>query len=98
MYICFLALPSTSGLGFGAALFLLVAGGLGMSAPVQGGIGAYHLLVSQGLMLYGLSQEEGLTFATLVHTSQIVMIILFGSFSFLLLFLDKRQLVSQKVN
>jgi uncharacterized protein (TIRG00374 family) len=98
MYICFFALPSTSGLGFGAALFLLVAGGLGMSAPVQGGIGAYHLLVSQGLMLYGLSQQEGLAFATLVHTSQIVMIIVFGSISFLLLFLDRRQLVSQKIN
>ena len=40
-----------------------------MSAPVQGGIGVYHVLVSQGLMLYGLSQQQGLTFATLVHTS-----------------------------
>jgi len=53
MYTCFFALAPTAQLGLSAALFLLVAGGLGMSAPVQGGIGAYHLLVSQGLMLYG---------------------------------------------
>ena len=91
MYICFFALPSTSGLGFGAALFLLVAGGLGMSAPVQGGIGAYHLLVSQGLMLYGLSKQNGLAFATLVHTSQIIMVVLLGSASLLLLFLGKKK-------
>ncbi len=53
VYVAFYAFPFTTGLGGSAALFLLVAGGIGMSAPVQGGIGAYHLLVSQGLVLYG---------------------------------------------
>jgi len=90
VYLCFSALPATRGLGLTAALFLLVAGGLGMSAPVQGGIGAYHLLVSQGLMLYGLSKQDGLAFATLVHTSQILMIILLGSASLFLLFINRR--------
>jgi len=90
VYLCFFALPVTRGLGLTAALFLLVAGGLGMSAPVQGGIGAYHLLVSQGLMLYGLSKRDGLAFATLVHTSQILMIILLGSASLFLLFINRR--------
>ena len=85
-YVCLFALPSTSHLGLSAALFLLVAGGLGMSAPVQGGIGAYHLLVSQGLMLYGLSQQDGLTFATLIHTLSLVLVVLFGIASLLLLF------------
>jgi glycosyltransferase 2 family protein len=90
VYLCFFSLPATTGLGLTAALFLLVAGGFGMSAPVQGGIGAYHLLVSQGLMLYGLSRQDGLAFATLVHTSQILMIILLGSASLLLLFINRR--------
>jgi hypothetical protein len=85
-YVCLFALPSTSHLGLSAALFLLVAGGLAMSAPVQGGIGAYHLLVSQGLMLFGLSQQDGLTFATLIHTLSLVLVILFGIVSLLLLF------------
>ena len=85
-YVALFAFPFTSGLGAGAALFLLVAGGIGMSAPVQGGIGAYHLLVSQGLMLYGLSQQDGLTFATLLHSLQLLLVIIFGLASLLALF------------
>lgn len=91
VYVCFFALPSTSHLGFSAALFLLVAGGLGMSAPVQGGFGAYHLLVSQGLVLYGLSKEEGLTFATLLHSLQTLLVVILGVVSLLLIFRDKKK-------
>jgi len=86
VYTCFFAFPSTTHLGFSASLFLLVAGGLGMSAPVQGGIGAYHLLVSQGLMLYGVSQQDGLTFATLLHTLQLILVVILGVASLVLLF------------
>lgn len=85
-YLAFFALPSTSSLTWSAGMFILVVGGLGMSAPVQGGIGAYHLLVSQGLTLYGLSREDGLAFATMLHTSQMLIVIVLGSVSFLLLF------------
>jgi len=62
-----------------------------MSAPVQGGIGAYHLLVSQGLVLYGLSQQDGLTFATLLHTLQLLLIVVFGVISLLLLFSENKR-------
>ena len=86
VYVTLFAFPFSSGLGGGAALFLLVAGGIGMSAPVQGGIGAYHLLVSQGLILYGVSKEDGLTFATLLHSLQLFLVIILGIASFLLLF------------
>ena len=89
-YVCFFALPVTTHLGLSAALFVLTLGGLGMSAPLQGGIGVYHLLVSQGLMLYGLSQQDGLTFATLLHSLQIVMIIVLGSLSLLLIFFNAK--------
>ncbi len=89
-YTCFFALESTSGLDLHAGLFVLVVGGMGMSAPVQGGIGAYHLLVSQGLMLYGLTQDHGLVFATLMHTSQTLVVIILGAFAFLYLFLKRK--------
>ena len=98
MYLSFFALPFTSGLGPGAALLLLVAGGIGMSAPVQGGIGIYHLLVSQGLMLYGLTREQGLVFATLVHGSQILIIVVLGSLSLLVLFLGNKKTNQQAVS
>ncbi len=96
-YTCFFALPATSGLSLEAGLFVLVVGGMGMSAPVQGGIGAYHILVSQGLLLYGVSNEHGLAFATLMHTSQTLVVILFGALAFLLLSLSKKSIAEKNV-
>ncbi|MES1219438.1 MAG: hypothetical protein ABUT20_28300, partial [Bacteroidota bacterium] len=90
-YVAFFALPATH-LGLGAALFVLTLGGVAMSAPVQGGIGVYHLLVSEGLMLYGLSHQDGLTFATLVHASQMAVVVLFGSISLFFLFLENKRI------
>ncbi len=89
VYFGLFALDSTAGLGIKAAVFALVAGGLGMTAPVQGGIGAYHLLVSKGLLLFGIAYDDGLAFATLMHTSQLVQIVVFGLFALLMLFLTK---------
>lgn len=86
VYVALFAFPFTSGLGAGAALFLLVAGGLGMSAPVQGGIGSYHLLVSQGLVLYGVTVENGLAFAFMLHGLQLILVIALGIASLFLLF------------
>lgn len=82
----FMALPSTKELGAADVLFILVVGGLGMAAPVQGGIGTYHWIVSVALGLYGISREEGLVFATLSHESQALLMILLGSFSMFMVF------------
>lgn len=89
-YVCFFALSSTSRLGADAGLFSLVAGSIGMTAPVQGGVGVYHMLVSQGLTLFGLSQPEGLVYATVVHTSQVLLILVLGAISLLFISLKKR--------
>jgi hypothetical protein len=91
VYTALFAFPFTANLGGSAALFLLVAGGIGMSAPVQGGIGAYHLLVSQGLILFGIILQEGLAFATLLHSIQLFLVILLGIISMFLLFQNKKQ-------
>lgn len=90
-YICFFSLNASSALDLKAALFVLVAGGLGMTAPVQGGIGAYHWLVSQGLLIYGIQLTDGLAYATIVHTSQMLLVIIVGAVSFLLLSVNKKQ-------
>jgi uncharacterized protein (TIRG00374 family) len=91
VYVALFAFPFTSDLGGGTALFLLVAGGIGMSAPVQGGIGAYHLFVSQGLLLYGVIKENGLAFATMLHGLQFILVIILGVASFILLFSGRKQ-------
>lgn len=85
-YFCFLALPETEMLGASAALFIMVLGGIGMSAPVQGGIGVYHTLVAQGMLLYGLTETDGIVYATLSHTVSTLVLILLGALSMLSLF------------
>jgi len=87
-YLCFFALSATSSLGPGAALSTLVFGSLAMIAPVQGGIGAFHWMVSEGLTIYGISKIDGLSYALLAHTTQTLIILFIGSLS-LILFLKK---------
>jgi len=86
------ALPSTADLKIIDGLFVLVIGGLAMSAPVQSGIGAFHWIVSRGLAAVypGISIEDGLVFATISHESQSVLAILLGSISFGLIFRKKK--------
>lgn len=90
-YLCFFALPVTSGLDWKAGLFVLSIGGMSMSAPVQGGIGVFHLLVSAGLLLYNIPHEHGIAFATLLHSTQTILIILLGSISFGILFFTNKK-------
>ncbi len=85
-YTVFFALDATSDLDYKAGIFTLAIGGMGMAAPVQGGIGVYHLLIQQGLTLFGIDPESGIVYATIVHTSQTLLILLLGGLSLTLLF------------
>lgn len=90
-YVVVFSIPATQSLSPIDALFLLVIGGLGMAAPVQGGIGAFHWIISSGLGLYGISKAEGLVFATIQHESQAILVVLIGAFSILMLFINSRR-------
>lgn len=78
-YVIVFALPETSILSFRAGFLLLVTGGIALSIPVQSGFGTYHGMVAGMLLLYGIDKTTGLFFATLMHTSQIVSIAIFGT-------------------
>lgn len=82
-YILFFSFPETAQLDLWFGLIVLILGGLGMAAPVQGGIGTYHLLVGGAFTLRGMSQEEGILMATYMHTAQTMLVIFGGGFSFL---------------
>jgi uncharacterized protein (TIRG00374 family) len=70
-YFWFFVFEETSILGLGACLTILSIGTIGRSVPIQGGgMGAYHFLVQQVCMLYGLSSYFGQTLATLIHAGQ----------------------------
>ncbi len=92
-WVAVFSLSSTSDLNIIDGLFILVIGGLGMSAPVQGGIGAYHWIVSRGLtsVYSGLTIEDGLAYATVTHESQAIFAILLGTVSFFLLVSGKKK-------
>jgi len=90
-YVVFFSMPATSSLGFSAGLILLVLGGIGMATPVQGGIGAFHYLVSAGLLLYGVAEKDGIIFAFVLHTTNSIAIIVVGSISlFISMIIPKR--------
>ncbi|MDO9679507.1 MAG: lysylphosphatidylglycerol synthase transmembrane domain-containing protein [Bacteroidales bacterium] len=78
-YTTILAFPSVAGLGISDALFLMVIGGFGWAIPVQGGIGAYHFIISLALAtIYGIDQTTGVVFATISHGSQALTMIACG--------------------
>ena len=86
-YFPLLCLDSTKDLGLSGGMFILVIGSFGMAAPVQSGLGAYHWIVSRGLLVaYGIPLSEGLAYATLSHESQLLIIAIFGAISFFVLF------------
>jgi hypothetical protein len=63
-WVVVFSLPSTSHITLGNSIFILVIGGLAMSAPVQSGLGAFHYIVSRGLLIVnGIPVEDGLAYA-----------------------------------
>ncbi len=82
MYFALKSLPSTSHLSPIISLSLLMISTMGMIIPVPGGIGAYHFLVTEGLVLYGVNKESGAAFAGISHSLQILEIFVLAGFSF----------------
>lgn len=97
-FVLFFCIPETSHLGVLAGLTVLVIGAVGMSAPTQGGIGAYHLLVGNVMVLYGLSQQDGITLATFIHGSQMILIMIVGALAFLLAMIHKKKNLNSRVD
>ncbi len=90
-YGALFALPETAVLKPIDGLFVLIVGSFGFILPAQGGIGAYHLITALGLTLYSIPREVGLTYATISHGAQMIMLIVLGLFSFLILFAIQRR-------
>ena len=78
-YIIVFSLPETAHLDLRVGFMLLVTGGIAFAIPVQSGFGTYHSMIAGMLFLYGLDKTTGLFLATLLHTSQVAAIALFGS-------------------
>jgi uncharacterized protein (TIRG00374 family) len=84
-YVAFFAFGETEHLGLMAGLVVFVFGSIGMVMPLPGGLGSYHILVQNTLMLYNIGRAPAIAFATLVHAGQTFGIIILGFLSLLLL-------------
>lgn len=98
-YVVIFSLEETENLSVVAGFTMLVLGGVGMAAPVQGGIGAFHYLMSAGLLLYGLPKDDGMFFAFLLHTTNSLAIMVIGIICFFLsMIIPKRKAKPDYVN
>ncbi len=84
-YLCFFSFQNTSGLGVVAGLAVMVFGAFGWAAPVQGGFGTYHAIVTQSLLVFGIGNDDGLAYAILTHATQVFGMVVFGLLSLLVL-------------
>lgn len=91
LYVISFGFGPTDDLSLMAGVAVLVMGSLGMAAPVTNGIGAYQALVASILLLYGISETDGLVFAVVSHGSQIFSVIIIGFLSLLILNFRKRK-------
>jgi len=86
-WVVVFSIESTSHLTFADSIFLLVIGGLAMSVPVQSGLGAFHYIISRGLLFVkGIPLEDGLVYALLTHESQLIFVAIIGTISFFIIF------------
>ncbi|MDD4922520.1 MAG: lysylphosphatidylglycerol synthase transmembrane domain-containing protein, partial [Bacteroidales bacterium] len=70
-------------LGVLAMLSGFVMGSLGVVAPVQGGIGAYHFMVIYTLMFYGIAEPDACVFALVIHGLQTIVTLMTGLVSYI---------------
>lgn len=75
---------ATQTLDWQAAVLVVIGGSIGMIAPIQGGIGAYHFMVTECLKFLNINATSGLEYATLIHASQTLIVIIIGLLSLIL--------------
>lgn len=85
-YLWLFAFDATSNFGIGVGITIFAISTIARSVPIQGGaMGAYHYLVTQGLLLFGVSSVVGNAYAILNHGSSTVFQLIVGVISSVLL-------------
>lgn len=91
-FIWIYAFDESSGLTLSEVFVIMIVGTIGKSIPIQGGgMGAYHYLVAQVFLVYGVGLITGNALAIIIHGAQTIFTILTGSLAYLLLFYDEKK-------
>ncbi|KQC30868.1 lysylphosphatidylglycerol synthase transmembrane domain-containing protein [Flagellimonas eckloniae] len=76
--------PETTDLPLGAFLVAFVAGAFAMAAT-NGGLGLFPIVVTAALSVYGVSKTSGDAYGWIMWTAQTLMVVVFGTISFIVL-------------
>ncbi|MBN2482482.1 MAG: flippase-like domain-containing protein [Bacteroidales bacterium] len=85
LYVVFLAYEPTAHLSLQIGMITFLMGGLAMLAPVQGGIGPWHFMVYETLLIYGIDTADGKVFALIAHTTTNLIYLTFGLLALLII-------------
>jgi uncharacterized protein (TIRG00374 family) len=85
IYVVFWSFEFTEHLTLLTGLTVFVMSAFGMVFPSPGGVGSWHFAVIVTLMVYGVSEPDGKTFALAAHGSMTLMMIVVGVLSVILL-------------
>jgi uncharacterized protein (TIRG00374 family) len=85
IYVVFWSFEFTEHLTLLTGLTVFVMSAFGMVAPSPGGIGTWHFMVIQTLIVYGISKDDAGAFAFAAHGSMTLMMIVVGVLSVIFL-------------
>lgn len=97
LYLAMIMLPfysfeETSLLSIIDGMTVLAIGSLGIVAPVPGGIGSYHFIITELFtQLFDIPAYAAVAYATANHAAQTILILVAGGISYILLILGKRK-------
>jgi len=95
IYIVFKSFGFTENLSVLSGLTVFVMSAFGMVAPSPGGIGTWHFMVIQTLMIYGVDKADAGAFAFASHESMTLMMIIVGVLSIVFLPVVNRKLAEK---
>lgn len=84
-YVYMFAFDFTSDLTMMNGLTLYIMGSLGVIIPVPQGIGTWHFMIINTLIMFGIGGAEAAAFALLVHATNTIMMIVLGFIAVLIL-------------
>ncbi|MEE4197798.1 MAG: lysylphosphatidylglycerol synthase transmembrane domain-containing protein [Bacteroidales bacterium] len=85
LYVMFFAYGPTRELTLGNAAFTFAISTFAFLLPIQGGIGAWHYVVIQCLLLFGIGSQDGMVFALLAHTFTNLVYLVLGAIALVIL-------------
>ena len=85
LYVLFFAYPATQLLSAETAAITFGLASIAFLLPIQGGMGAWHFVVIQCLLLFGVKVNNGQVFALMAHSATNHVYLIIGLIAFVLL-------------